>query len=184
MNTSNHGLEKLISIHWLNKKRNNQLFNWEKNINDCNNLSIIFNLIFSSITRSEIARALRTIGAKLGPTIIPTPVVLQLFPEYLMLFKSTYQDICIIQCYAPTDKDDSEIETFYEIVEAAVRKTKQTFFIMVDFNAKVGSMKTPSTGFIGLGNRNERGEIHRMVPIQKQVLMQYQKTRRWVRRYS
>ena len=58
------------------------------------------------------------------------------------------------------EKDCSEIETSYENVEAAVRKTEhnETVFIMGDFNAKVGKMKSPGTGFHGLRNRNESGD--------------------------
>ena len=62
--------------------------------------------------------------------------------------------------YTMNEKDCSEIETSYENVEAAVRKTEhnETVFIMGDFNAKVGSMKSPGTGFHGLRNRNESGD--------------------------
>ena len=63
----------------------------------------------------------------------------------LLNIKSTYQGICIIQCYAPTnDKVDSEIEIFFENIEATVRKTKhndnETVF-MQKFHAEISMQK-------------------------------------------
>ena len=81
----------------------------------------------------------------------------------LLKIKSSCQDICTIQCYAPTnEKDYSEIETSYENVEAAVRKTEhnETVFILGDFKAKVGSMKSLVFMVFATGTREVTDQLN------------------------
>ena len=71
-------------------------------------------------------------------------------------------DIGIIQVYAPTaDKDEEELEKFYEAVETAEKqlKSQDIRIVMGDFNSKVGSERSDSVvGPFGIGEKNERGE--------------------------
>ena len=70
--------------------------------------------------------------------------------------------ITVIQVYAPTSNaEEAEIERFYEdlqdLLELAPKK--DVLFIIVDWNAKVGSQETPGvTGKFGLGVWNEAGQ--------------------------
>ena len=72
-----------------------------------------------------------------------------------MLFRS-------IQAYAPTSNtEEAEVEQFYEDLQDVLEITppKDVLFIIGDWNAKVGSQKTP--GIIckfGLGVQNEAGQ--------------------------
>ena len=72
-------------------------------------------------------------------------------------------NITVIQVYAPTSKaEEAEVERFYEDVQDLLELTpkKDVFFIIGDWNAKVGSQETPGvTGKFGLGMRNEAGQI-------------------------
>ena len=68
----------------------------------------------------------------------------------------------VIQVYAPTSNaEEAEVEQFYEDLQDLSEPTpkKDVFFIIEDWNAKVGSQETPGvTGKFGLGVRNEAGQ--------------------------
>ena len=71
-------------------------------------------------------------------------------------------NITVIQVYAPTSNaEETEVEWFYEDLQDLLELTpkKDVFFIIGDWNAKVGSQETPGvTGKFGLGMRNEAGK--------------------------
>ena len=71
-------------------------------------------------------------------------------------------NITVIQAYAPTSNaEEAEVEWFYEDLQDFLKLTppKDVFFIIGDWNAKVGSQKTPGvTGKFGLGVQNEAGQ--------------------------
>ena len=64
-------------------------------------------------------------------------------------------NIMVIQAYAPTsNSEEAEVEQFYEDLQDLLELTpqKDVLFIIGDWNAKVGSQKTPGvTGKFGLG---------------------------------
>ena len=64
-------------------------------------------------------------------------------------------NITVIQVYAPTSNvEEAEVEQFYEDLQDLLDLTpkKDVLFIIVDWNAKVGSQETPGvTGKFGLG---------------------------------
>ena len=64
--------------------------------------------------------------------------------------------------YAPTrNAEEAEIECFYEGLQDFLELTpkKDVFYIIGDWNAKVGSQETPGvTGKFGLGVPNEAGQ--------------------------
>ena len=64
-------------------------------------------------------------------------------------------NITVIQAYAPTSNaEEAEVEQFYEDLQDLLELTpkKDVLFIIGDWNAKVGSQKTPGvTGKFGLG---------------------------------
>ena len=66
--------------------------------------------------------------------------------------------ITVIQVYAPTSSaEEAEVERFYEDLQDLLELTpkKDIFFIIGDWNAKVGSQETPGvTGKFGLGVQN------------------------------
>ena len=68
----------------------------------------------------------------------------------------------VIQVYAPTsDAEKAEVEQFYEDLQNLLELTphKDVFFIIRDWNARVGSQETPVvTGKFGLGMWNEAGQ--------------------------
>ena len=68
----------------------------------------------------------------------------------------------VTQAYAPNSKaEEAEVEQFYENLQDLLELTpkKDVFFIIGDWNAKVGSQETPGvTGKFGLGIRNEAGQ--------------------------
>ena len=68
----------------------------------------------------------------------------------------------VIQAYTPTSKaEETEVERFNEDLQDLLELTPQNdvFFIIGDWNAKVGSQETPGiTGKFGLGVRNEAGK--------------------------
>ena len=69
-------------------------------------------------------------------------------------------NITVIQVYTPTSNAE-EAEQFYEHLQNLLELTpnKDILFIIGDWNAKVGSQKTPGvTGKFGLGIRNEAGQ--------------------------
>ena len=67
--------------------------------------------------------------------------------------------ITVIQVYAPTSNgEEAEVGRSYEDLQDLLELTpkKDVLFIIVDWNAKVGSQETPGvTGKFGLGIRNE-----------------------------
>ena len=71
-------------------------------------------------------------------------------------------NITVIQVYAPTSNaEEAEVEQFYEDLQDLLELTakKDVLSIIRDWNAKVGSEKTPGvTGKFGLGIRNEAGQ--------------------------
>ena len=68
-------------------------------------------------------------------------------------------NITVIQVYAPTSNaEEAEVEQFYEDLQDLLELTPQqdVLFIIGEWNAKVGSQKTPGvTGKFGLGVQNE-----------------------------
>ena len=68
----------------------------------------------------------------------------------------------VIQVYAPTSNtEEAEVEHFYEDLQDLLELTPQkyVFFIIGDWNAKVGRQETPGvTGKFGLGVQNEAGQ--------------------------
>ena len=65
----------------------------------------------------------------------------------------------VIQVYAPTS--NAEVEQFYEDLQDLLELTpkKDVFFIIGNWNAKVGSQETPgATRKFGLGVQNEAGQ--------------------------
>ena len=77
----------------------------------------------------------------------------------------------VIQVYAPTSNtEEAEVEPFYEDLQDLLELTppKDVFFIIGDWNAKVGSQETPGvTGKFGLGMRNEAGQ--RLIEFPKKM---------------
>ena len=71
-------------------------------------------------------------------------------------------NITVIQVYAPTSNaEEAEVEEIYEDLQYHLERTlkKDVLFIIGDWNAKVGSQKTPGiTGKFGLEIWNEAGQ--------------------------
>ena len=71
-------------------------------------------------------------------------------------------NITVIQASAPTSNtEEAEVEWFYEELQYLLELKPQNdvFFIIGDWNAKVGSQETPGvTGTFGLGVQNEAGQ--------------------------
>ena len=71
-------------------------------------------------------------------------------------------NVTVIQAYAPTSNaEEIEVERFYEDLQDLLEliPKKDVFFIIGDWNAKVGSQETPGvTGKFGLGIWNESGQ--------------------------
>ena len=71
-------------------------------------------------------------------------------------------NITIIQVYAPIcNAEEAEVEQFLEDLQDLLELTpkKDVFFIIGDWNAKVGSQETPGvTGKFGPRMRNEAGQ--------------------------
>ena len=71
-------------------------------------------------------------------------------------------NITVIQVYAPTSNaEEAEVERFYEDLQDLLELTppKDVFFIIGDWNAKVGSQETSEViGKFGLGVQNEAGQ--------------------------
>ena len=71
-------------------------------------------------------------------------------------------NIMVIQVYAPTSNaEEAKVERFYEDLQDLLELTpkKDIFFIIGDWNAKVGSQETPGvTGKFCLGVQNESGQ--------------------------
>ena len=77
-------------------------------------------------------------------------------------FQGKPLNIMVIQVYVPTSNaEEAEVEQFYEDLQDLLELTpkKDIFFIIGDWNAKVGSQETPGvTGKFGLGVWNEAGQ--------------------------
>ena len=77
-------------------------------------------------------------------------------------FQGKPLNITVIQVYAPTNNaEEAEVEQFYENLQDLPELTpkKDVLFIIVDWNAKVGSQEIPGvTGKIGLGVQNKAGQ--------------------------
>ena len=77
-------------------------------------------------------------------------------------FQGKLFNITVIQVYAPTSNiEEAEVEWFYEDFQDLLELTpkKDVLFIIGDWNAKVGSQKTPGViGKFGLGVWNEAGQ--------------------------
>ena len=71
-------------------------------------------------------------------------------------------NITVIQVYAPTSNaEEAEVEQFYEDLQDILELTppKDVFFVIGNWNAKVGSQETPGvTGKFGFGVQNEAGQ--------------------------
>ena len=71
-------------------------------------------------------------------------------------------NITVIQLYAPTNNaEEAEVEQFYEDLQDLLELTpkKDVFFIIRDWNVKVGSQETPGvTGKFGFGVQNKAGQ--------------------------
>ena len=71
-------------------------------------------------------------------------------------------NITVIQVYAPTSNtEEAEVERFYEDLQDLLELTlkKDIFFIIGDWNAKVGSQETCGvTGKFSVGVQNETGQ--------------------------
>ena len=64
-----------------------------------------------------------------------------------VLFQGKPFNITVIQVYAPTSNtEEAEVERFYKDLQDVLELTppKDVFFIIGDWNAKVGSQETPS----------------------------------------
>ena len=70
-------------------------------------------------------------------------------------FRGKPFNITVIQIYAPTSNaEEAEVEQFYKDLQDLLELTpkEEVFFILGDWNAKVGSQETPGvTGKFGLG---------------------------------
>ena len=67
-------------------------------------------------------------------------------------------NITVIQVYAPSNAEETEVERFYEDLQDLLELTpkKDVFFIIEDWNAKVRSQEIPGvTGKFGLGVQNK-----------------------------
>ena len=70
-------------------------------------------------------------------------------------------NIIVTQVYALTSNAKAEIELFYEDLQDLLELTpqKDVFFIIGDWNAKLGSQELPGvTGKFGLGVQNKAGQ--------------------------
>ena len=70
-------------------------------------------------------------------------------------------NITVIQVYAPTSNaEEDEVERLYEDQDRLeLTPKKDAFFIIGDWNAKVGSQEIPGvTGKFGFGVQNEAGQ--------------------------
>ena len=70
-------------------------------------------------------------------------------------------NLTVIQLCAATSNAEAEVEWFYEDLQDLLELThkKYVFFIIGDWNAKVGSQETPGvTGNFSFGVQNEAGQ--------------------------
>ena len=84
-------------------------------------------------------------------------------------------NITVIQVYAPTSNaEEAEAKWCYEDLQDLLELTpkKDVFFIIGDWNAKVGSQEIPGvTGKFGLEVQNEAGQrlFNRVLPRERDV---------------
>ena len=79
----------------------------------------------------------------------------------LVHFQGKPFGITVLQVYAPNTNTEAEVEWFYEDLQDILELTtkKDVFFLIGDWNAKVGSQDIPGvTGKFGLGIQNEAGQ--------------------------
>ena len=85
-------------------------------------------------------------------------------------FQGKEFNITVIQAYASTSNDEeAEVDWFYEDIKDLLELTpqKDVFFIIEDWNAKVGSQETPGvTGKFGLGVQSEAWQ--RLIELYKE----------------
>jgi len=80
-------------------------------------------------------------------------------------FHSRFQEVTIIQCYAPTNQADDDMkETFYAQLQSALDKVpkRDITLMMGDMNAKVGRDNSGRELIMekhGLGDIDENGEL-------------------------
>ena len=71
-------------------------------------------------------------------------------------------NITVIQAYVPTSNaEEAQVKRFYEDLQDLLELTpkREVFFIVGDWNAKVGSQETPGvTGKFDFGIQNEAGK--------------------------
>ena len=79
-----------------------------------------------------------------------------------VFFQGKPFSITVIQVYAPTtNAEEAEVEWFNEDLQDLLELTpqKDVFFIIGDWNTKVGSQETPGiTSKFGFGVQNEAGQ--------------------------
>ena len=81
-------------------------------------------------------------------------------------FQGKTFNITVIEVYAPTSNAE-EVERFYEDLQdlLGITSKRDVFFIIGDWNAKVGSQETPGvTDKFCLGIRNEMAKANRALP--------------------
>ena len=97
-------------------------------------------------------------------------------------------NIMVIQVFAPTSNaEEAEVEQFYEDLQYLLELTpkKDIFFIIGDWNAKVGSQETPVvTGIFDLGVQNKAGQrliefCQENAPVIANTLFQQHKRQRY-----
>ena len=83
-------------------------------------------------------------------------------------FQGKAFNITVTQVYAPaSNAEEAKVEQFYEDLQDLSELTpkKDVLFSIGDWNAKVGSQKTPGvTDKFGLGTWNEAGQRLRVLP--------------------
>ena len=80
----------------------------------------------------------------------------------IFCFQDKPFNITVVQVYAPNSKaEEAEVEQFYEDLQDLFELTppKDAFFVIRDWNAKVGNQETPGVaGKFGFGIQNEAGQ--------------------------
>ena len=83
-------------------------------------------------------------------------------------FQAKPFNITVIQVYAPTtNAKEAEVEQFHGDLQDLPKRApkKDAFFIIGDWNAKVGNQEIPGvTGKFGLGVQNEAGQRLTVLP--------------------
>ena len=82
----------------------------------------------------------------------------------LLKLRCKYNNISLIQCYAPTEsRPDEESEKFYADLQALIDSTskRDNLFVMGDFNAKIGNLHLTEPEVVGPYNNIIRGNNER-----------------------